>query len=571
MNGTNGAPVQTQAFEMLARAKKEGPAAKGAKAAKGPKEKGKANGKAKGKGGDSAEIAALRKAASEILFPLRFNNIVASDRALRLPKDYLYDDARPLSVVEPGVLFGKEAVLSESAHPIEAFGDWLTSPENPRFTKTIVNRLWKRAFGLGMIEPVDDFKEHTTAANPELMTYLEELLVSLDYDLQAFQRILYNTAAYQREAALEEPVPGAPYHFAGPILRRMSAEQIWDSLVAMTIENPDARDPARDLFADKKLAEVQLIAEAVYDQKPGEFIQNTRKVLGIQRELAIRIEAAEAKVAEARAKGDPDLIKAAGAEARAIKNELDSRIEETVYRDGLLKKLASLKSEPVVERAALPAGEPVQPAPGEHLVDALALTLGSSGGGYEEAMDGMAGSGRKGLVAGLIHAMFADRDAALKAARLEQRESEQLAWGVKGREEKTSYRNFDTLIRDRMQRASEINQPAPAGHFLREFGQSDRELVENSSDQATVTQALAMLNGPALSSVTNRYSVLMRSMRGESFEDRLDTIYLTMLSRLPTPEEKAIFREAWAADPETGTVTGIVWTVLNTRQFLFVQ
>jgi hypothetical protein len=44
-----------------------------------------------------------------------------------------------------------------------------------------------------------------------------------------------------------------------------------------------------------------------------------------------------------------------------------------------------------------------------------------------------------------------------------------------------------------------------------------------------------------------------------------------MLSRLPADEEKAIFREAWAADAESGTVIGMVWTVLNTRQFLFIQ
>jgi hypothetical protein len=44
-----------------------------------------------------------------------------------------------------------------------------------------------------------------------------------------------------------------------------------------------------------------------------------------------------------------------------------------------------------------------------------------------------------------------------------------------------------------------------------------------------------------------------------------------MLSRLPTAEEKAIFKEAGATDPEAGSVTGIVWTLLNTRQFLFIQ
>jgi len=60
-------------------------------------------------------------------------------------------------------------------------------------------------------------------------------------------------------------------------------------------------------------------------------------------------------------------------------------------------------------------------------------------------------------------------------------------------------------------------------------------------------------------------------MATKTFPERLEIIYLSMLSRLPTPQEKTVFRKAWAADPESGTVKGIIWTLLNTRQFLFIQ
>jgi len=566
MNGTNGHPVQQQAFNLLN--KNEG----------GKGGKGGAKGKKKKEENQYAgEDGALRKAASEILFPVRFNNVNATDRALRLPKDYQYDDAAPLEVVKPSTLFGNEAVLSGSGHPIHAFGEWLTSKENPRFTKVIVNRLWKRAFGLGLVEPVDDFKENTVASNAALMDYLEQLMVSLDYDLQAFQRILYKTKAYQREASLEEPVPGAPYPFAGPILRRMSAEQIWDSLVAMTMSEPDRPDPGRQLLADKKLAEVQLIAESIYDQTPAQFLENMREVVKIQAELSVRIEAAQAKVAEARESGDPDLIRQAGVEAKKIKGELDQRIEEVVYREGLQRKLAEFKVEPQVEPASKLSSSDEKPDgkstedPGVRLMSELAATLLSGDRDFDEGMTEVVGDGGDGIIKQLIHAMFEERESAHRAGLEANRLAEIAAWKVKTKEDKTAYRNFDRVTRDRMRRASEITQPSPPGHFLREFGQSDRELVENSSDQASITQALAMLNGPTLSSVTNKYSVLMRDMKGEKFEDRLETIYLTMLSRHPTPEETSVFREAWAADPESGTVTGMVWTMLNTRQFLFIQ
>ena len=153
-----------------------------------------------------------------------------------------------------------------------------------------------------------------------------------------------------------------------------------------------------------------------------------------------------------------------------------------------------------------------------------------------------------------------------KRIEYHQRES----WEVETPAEVKSFKGFQIAER-RLQRASELNSPAPAGHFLREFGQSDRELIDNSSDQASITQALAMLNGPALSAITNRYSVLGRAIAGQSLNQKLDTIYMAMLSRIPTDQERKIFKQAWASDPESGTTNGIVWTMLNTRQFLFIQ
>jgi hypothetical protein len=517
----------------------------------------------KGKRTNKELEKSLKKAASEILFPVRFNNINQTDRSLRLPHDYKYDDAKPKSIVEPATLMGNAAVLSGSQHPSEAFGEWLTSPENPRFTKVIANRLWKRTFGLGLIEPADDIKESTIASNPELMTYLEELMVALNYDIQAMQRILYRTDAYQRESTVEEPVPGEPYHFAGPILRRMSAEQIWDSLVSMTIDEADSMDAGRKLLAEKRIATVQLIAESVYDQRPAQFLRNMQQVLKIQGELSAEIEVAQTKVAKARESGDPDLIHEATEEAKAIKKQLDIRIEETVYRDGLSSKLALAK----------PGKEVVSSAGNDDaLMNELAATLTSDNRSIEDGMTAITGPGEEnGIIDDLVDSMFETKDRELEEQNMARQNREMADWNVKTKEEKKLYKSFNKIYRGRMKRASELNSPAPAGHFLREFGQSDRELVENSNDQAAITQSLALLNGTALSSLTNRYSVLSRSMKGEKFDDRLDTIYLTMLSRHPTNEEKAIFKEAWTSNPESGSFSGIVWTVLNTRQFLFNQ
>lgn len=505
----------------------------------------------------------LRKAFSEILFPVRFNNVVETTRKLKLPHDYQYDDAKPKSVVKAATIMGNEAIVSPSTSTVDAFGEWLTSEENPRFTQVIANRMWKRAFGVGLIEPVDDIKEYSKPSNPELMAYLEKLMVDLEYDLQAFQRSIYQTKTYQREASLKVPTPGAPYHFAGPILRRMSAEQIWDSMVALTVENPDEPSAGRELLTERRLKTVELVAESLYDQSPAEFLRNGQEIAKVQKQLAAEIEDAQQKVQEARETQDPELIKTASEEARSIRQKLYSIVEEKVYREELEAKLADL------EKASLEENDG-----SDALLAGLAETVSEEGAiksGAESMSMSMSGKGRTGgVIEELVDNILAGETAELARKRKVQQNRHAKIWKIDTKDEKKAYRSFMKNSR-KMQRASEINSPAPPSHFLREFGQSDRELVENSSDEASVTQALAMLNGPVLNAVTNRYSVLTREMKGEQFSDRLDTIYLSMLSRLPTPSERAIFREAWQSDPGTGTVKGIVWTVMNTRQFLFIQ
>ena len=113
----------------------------------------------------------------------------------------------------------------------------MTSRQNPRFTRTIVNRLWKHAFGIGLFEPVDDMTDYTKASNPELETFLISEMKRLNYDMKEFLRIIYNTKSYQRSVTYDDVDLAKPYHFPGPVLRRMTAEQVWDSVLFLTVYN----------------------------------------------------------------------------------------------------------------------------------------------------------------------------------------------------------------------------------------------------------------------------------------------------------------------------------------------
>lgn len=515
----------------------------------------------KGKNGIPAEERIdVQRAFSEILKPVRFNNVYETQRALRLPGDYQYDDAKPREVVRPAVPFAPGAAVSDSEHPIHAFAAWLTSPENPRFTKVIANRMWKEAFGVGLIEPVDDLKDDTAASNPELMAFLEQRMIGFGYDLKKFLRMIFLTRAYQREASPKEVMLGETYQFPGPVLRRLSSEQIWDSLAAMAQEGIDAPDPAFTLETKRQITEVELIAEALYDQQPEGFLKNAYEVANIQKELADKLVAAQGRLAAARETKDPAALKAAQEESKEIRRQLAIRVEKAVFREGLEDKLAQV------------AANQTDPN-GEALLNELSqLVIGREENTREisEGMDAVIGESN-GVVRPLVVALLEKDEAALREANTARREREHAEWGIDTKEERESHRIF-TILRGGMKRASELKSPAPNGHFLREFGQSDREVVENANDQASITQALALLNGPVTSAITHRYSVLGRDLaEAKNLKDRVDTIFLTMLNRPATVEEQALLKEAWNESDGTASVQGLVWTVLNMREFLFVQ
>jgi len=117
----------------------------------------------------------------------------------------------------------------------EALAEWLTAKDNPRFSLVIANRMWSRAFGKALLEPVKDFPVEWAKATgqPEVAAYVAEEMKRVKYDLREFMRILYNTKAYQTYATALEPATTDLYLFAGPVLRRMRAEQAWDSFMLL--------------------------------------------------------------------------------------------------------------------------------------------------------------------------------------------------------------------------------------------------------------------------------------------------------------------------------------------------
>lgn len=476
----------------------------------------------------------MRQALTEAFRPLRDTLVVQNKSPLRLPPEYKYADAKPRDVVQASVMFGKPVTLTKESNTIQEFGKWLTSAENPRFTTIIANRLWKKVFGAGLYEPVDEMMDSSVASNPELMKFLEKQMVAMKYDMKAYLRMLLNTQAFAR-ASTKEVSPGTPYYFQGPVFRRMTAEQVWDSMVTLVSPSPDQQNwmarerEKRDLENRKRLANLLDKTEAPL------LIEASKQVAEAMREQNRGFDKLRKELDEARARDDKEKSK----EIQRKLNDSQRILRETVSRC-------------FYEAAKKSGNKEIQ----------AALAASAGGGSMEMAMMNMMGDSRVDIA-----------DMPLDGKVMARIKADEQLLGIKDPKSIKSYENYQRSLHQTWSRAAELPSPAPRGHFLREFGQSDREIIENANDEASVPQALTMMNGSTVGQLTSAWSVLSINLRKAlSAEEKIETLFMSLYSRKPKPAEKVIFLEALEANATSKTVwEDLILGALSTQRFLFIE
>jgi len=374
----------------------------------------------------------------------------------------------------------------------------MTAPENELFVKVIANRIWKKVMGYGLFEPIDDIKKDTEVSHPELMTFLMKLMRDVDFDLKQYERILYNTPTYHRQVSTADHVKGDPYYFPGPMLRRMSAEQLWDSLLSMTIQDSDER-LLRDVEA-KRVDNRKAQADFMLSLTPQQIVDMAGQIADNEAEFGSLRDENREKMAAASAAGNNAMIDKLEQERRQIERQ--------------------------ARQAVRAAQNEIRKGMGEEMMMTMSME---------------------------------DRMAK------EQKTEVEIDKRWKG-------------FPKSLVRSSELPSPAPNGHFLRVFGQSDRDTIQNASVQPTVPQALALLNGPMFNELMKPNSVLMRSLATkETAEEKLDVIFLTVLSRLPSIPEKNLLLQEINRYDDTGNASlhngyrNVIVALMNTRQYAFIR
>jgi hypothetical protein len=128
----------------------------------------------------------------------------------------------------------------------------MTHPDNGRFTRTIVNRLWHRLMGRGIVHPVDAM--HTEPWSADLLDFLAVNLADNGYDLKQTIALICTSDAYQGQTlALDAAPDAATFVFRGPLTRRMTAEQFMDAVWQITGAAP-AKPDAQVLRMKKEVS-----------------------------------------------------------------------------------------------------------------------------------------------------------------------------------------------------------------------------------------------------------------------------------------------------------------------------
>jgi hypothetical protein len=111
-----------------------------------------------------------------------------------------------------------------------ALAQWMTSPENPYFSRSIANRVWANFFGRGLVEQVDDLRLSNPASSEPMLAAAAKQVVEADFDLKQLMRAILRSETYQRSS---EPLPGnaeEQKYLSRYYPRRLMAEVLLDAI-----------------------------------------------------------------------------------------------------------------------------------------------------------------------------------------------------------------------------------------------------------------------------------------------------------------------------------------------------
>jgi hypothetical protein len=112
--------------------------------------------------------------------------------------------------------------------------DWMTRPDNEAFAGSMVNRLWKHFFSVGLVEPVDDLRATNPPSNPELWKTLLAEFKQSNYNVKHVMKLILNSRAYQLASDTKPSNATETRFYSHYYARRLPAEVMLDAISQST-------------------------------------------------------------------------------------------------------------------------------------------------------------------------------------------------------------------------------------------------------------------------------------------------------------------------------------------------
>jgi len=147
-----------------------------------------------------------------------------------------------------------------------ALANWIARDDNPLSTRVIVNRVWQRHFGRGIVPTPNDFGTlGERPSHPELLDWLTRRFVEEGWKIKPFHELIMNSATYRMTARLEPTATEGNIDPTNRLLwrfppQRLDAEQVRDAMLVASGElkqrdggaSVSGTTPYRSVFVTRK-------------------------------------------------------------------------------------------------------------------------------------------------------------------------------------------------------------------------------------------------------------------------------------------------------------------------------
>ncbi|MFO0980129.1 MAG: DUF1553 domain-containing protein, partial [Planctomycetaceae bacterium] len=471
---------------------------------------------------------------------------------------------RPLDIHRCDKPIGRQAVAAwmfpeigqiDPAAPREErlrqLADLMTHSENGRFTRNIVNRLWYKLMGRGIVHPLDAMQ--SPPSNADLLDQLAIELSDRKYDLKEVLYLIATSHAYQAPTVVRAKDGGSDASaWTGPVARRMTAEQFIDAVWQLTDAAPSAMDapvlrarPAKDGQPPLELTASWIWGDSAKDGKAppdGEKI-TLRKTFTLNEDVQ---------------SGGAVMTCDNGFVLYVNGREVE-RSDDWTQPKAVSLRPHLRKGDNTILVVASNAGGSPNPA-GFILQAELKLADGShvtwaSDSSWEWSPKVAASKeGRSGAPGGPW-----------------QKVTVVPALDVWNQTMQATGRNLLSQLANgelRMVRASLMKND----FLMRSLGRPHREqIVSMRPDELTTLEAIDLSNGSVLAGYLATGGRLLNERWKDDREGLVTSMFQFAFTRQPTAEEKAAILEALSASPTAEQIEDVLWAVMMSPEFLLIR